>query len=206
MSTIILDFGSGNTSKNDKSYIKRMYDELKTVDTGKREIIVKWQLFENWYGNVPLSHESFDYAYDYGKSLGYKVTSSVFDKESLNFLLGFDPCFVKIANRKNLYWLIGQIPRKITVIASCNNINQVFDFEENVIPMVCVSEYPALIEKYDEIPNIACTRAISDHTTNWDLFNKYQPDILEIHYKLEDSVGLDAGDFARTPAILSEIL
>jgi hypothetical protein len=48
--------------------------------------------------------------------------------------------------------------------------------------------------------------AISDHTTSWDLFNKYNPEIIEWHYKLSDSIGLDAGDFARTPEQLKEVL
>ena len=40
---------------------------------------------------------------------------------------------------------------------------------------------------------------ISDHTTNFDLFNKYQPKVYEFHFKLDGMTGLDAGDFARTP-------
>ncbi len=43
MSQIILDFGSGNTCHNDWTYAKRMIDELKAVDTGKHEIIIKWR-------------------------------------------------------------------------------------------------------------------------------------------------------------------
>ena len=47
---------------------------------------------------------------------------------------------------------------------------------------------------------------ISDHTTDFQLYNKYKPKIYECHYKLEDSTGLDAGEFARTPEQLAEIL
>jgi sialic acid synthase SpsE len=112
MSKIILDFGSGNSCKNDKRIAKGMYDELKKVDTGKHEIVCKWQLFEKAGNNIPLYPDVFEYAYDYGTSLGYPVTSSVFDKNSLDFLLDFDSCFVKIANRKELYSLIGYVPRK----------------------------------------------------------------------------------------------
>lgn len=206
MAQIILDMGSGNTCKNDKAYIKRMYDELKAIDTGKHEVIVKWQLFEKAGDNMPLLPEMFDFAYKYGTSLGYKVTSSVFDKNSLDFLLEYDIPFIKIANRKDLYKLIGHIPRKMPVLVSCDNINQVFDYKDNIICMACVSEYPCNIEKYDLLSNIKIAWAISDHTTNWDLFKKYNPDIIEVHYKLDDSTGLDAGLFARTPKQLLEVL
>jgi hypothetical protein len=38
------------------------------------------------------------------------------------------------------------------------------------------------------------------------LFRKFEPEIIEMHYKLPDSTGLDAGPFARTPEQLAEIL
>jgi sialic acid synthase SpsE len=47
---------------------------------------------------------------------------------------------------------------------------------------------------------------ISDHTTDFTLWHKYHPSIIEWHFKLEDSTGLDAGSFARTPEMLEEIL
>ncbi|MFA5715059.1 MAG: hypothetical protein WC998_04935, partial [Candidatus Paceibacterota bacterium] len=105
MSQIILDFGSGNTHKNNWDYLKRMIDELKAVDTGKHEIIIKHQLFKAAGDNLPLDPWVFDAAYDYAKKLGYKTTSSVFDLESLKFLLNYDIPFVKIANRRDLDWL-----------------------------------------------------------------------------------------------------
>ncbi|MFA5398690.1 MAG: hypothetical protein WC346_21930, partial [Methanogenium sp.] len=63
MSTIVLDFGSGNTCKNSKEYIKKMYDQLKEIDTEKHEIIAKWKLFQESGDNIPLSRQAFDYAY-----------------------------------------------------------------------------------------------------------------------------------------------
>lgn len=204
MSQIILDFGSGNTCKNDKAYIKRMYDELKAIDTGKHEVIVKWQLFEKAGDNIPLLPEVFDYAYRYGASLGYKVTASVFDKNSLDFLLEYDIPFVKIANNRKLDWLIGEVPRKIPVYISCDNTK---DLKANsgIYNLFCISEYPAKIKDYENLPIKLCD-GISDHTTNFYLFNKYKPKIVEWHYKLEDSTGLDAGQFARTPKQLAEVL
>jgi sialic acid synthase SpsE len=223
---IILDFGSANTCQNDTKYIKRMYDELKAVDTRKHEVIVKWQLFEKAGENKPLLPECFEYAYEYGTKLGYKVTSSVFDKNSLDFLLRFDPCFVKIANNRNLDWLIGCVPRKVPVVVSAKNLAERCSL--NLLGadtiLACVSKYPATKTDYEDtfcatfnwpsdyktlrgfIKAKFCKHGISDHTTNWDLFNKYKPEILEVHYKLSDSTGLDAGPFARTPEQLAEVL
>ena len=87
---IILDFGSGNTCKNSRRYITQMIDELAAVDTGKQEIVIKWQLFADCQPNIPLEYHVFDYAYQYAKHLGYKTTASVFDMESLCYLLSYD--------------------------------------------------------------------------------------------------------------------
>jgi sialic acid synthase SpsE len=216
MAKIILDFGGGNTSKNDKAYIKRMYDELNAIDTGKHEIICKWQLFEEAGDNIPLTHDSFDFAYQYGTSLGYKVTSSVFDKNSLDFLLGYDVPMIKIANNRSLDYLIGEIPRKIPICISIGeheSFVKYLNIDEFAFPLngdvriFCVSNYPA---KYDDY--IAAFRpdqlhkGISDHTTDFSLFRKFEPKTIEWHYKLEDSTGLDAGEFARTPKQLQEVL
>lgn len=212
MSKIILDFGSGNTCSNNRNYIKKMYDELKKIDKNKHEIIIKWQLFMKVGLNIPLTHESFDYAYRYGTKLGYNVTSSIFDKESLDFLLQYDIPFIKIANNRNLDWLIGEIPRKMPVYASCK-INDKINYKYDITQMFCISKYPAVMKDYEELncfPSILCEYrnfAVSDHTTNFDLFNKYYPDIIEWHYALEnDENNLDGGLFARTPKQLLEVL
>lgn len=222
MSRIILDFGSANTHKNDWDYLKKMIDELKAIDTGKHEIIIKHQLFLEAGENIPLQHKIFTMAYDYAARLGYRTTSSVFDKESLNFLLEYDVPFIKIANNRALDWLIGEVPRKIPIYTSIgatdNNlcakilfhtIKGVAHPHDQVVPILCVSNYPAIIENYE----IDFTRellencyGISDHTTNFGLWYRYQPQIIEWHYKLKYSTGLDAGPFARTPAQLAEIL
>ena len=211
MSRIIIDIGGGNTHKNDWTYLKKMFDKLKKIDTGKHEIIIKHQLFNNAGDNIPLDREIFKKAYNYAKKLGYKTTSSIFDKESLDFLLQFDIPFVKIANNRKLDWLIGEIPRKIPIVISYGNVEELKLAENNNIQrLLCVSEYPATIESYEKAFDleyyIKCGYGISDHTIDFELFNKYNPDILEIHYKLEDSTGLDAGEFAKTPKQLSEVL
>jgi sialic acid synthase SpsE len=205
MSQIILDI-SANTHKNDWEYLKRMLDELKAVDSGKHEIIIKHQLFEVAGANIPLHLHIFKRAYDYAEKLGYETTSSVFDELALECLLDYDIPFVKIANNRSLDWLIGKIPRKIPVYVSHSNNEP--KYSSGCIYMACISSYPASIDDYEKVhkgKNLSF--AISDHTTNWDLFNKYEPEIYECHYVLEHDVNnLDGGLFARTPKMLAEIL
>lgn len=205
MRQIILDFGSGNTCRNSKAIIKDMYDQLKEKDNGRYEIIVKWQLFENAGANTPLNKNAFDYAYHYGKSLGYKVTASVFDRKSLDFLMTYDIPFIKIANNPKLNFLIKHIPDELMTYIS-SDLPLYLDRRKNTYKhMWCISKYPANFEEYEKF-HLQQGCYISDHTTCFGLFFKYQPDIIEWHYKLEDSKGLDAGEFARTPEQLSIVL
>jgi len=216
MSEIILDFGSGNSCLNDKEIVKKMYDELKNADTGKHQIICKWQLFKEAGQNIPLHRDVFDYAHKYGNKLGYQVTSSVFDKESLDFLSQFDVPFVKLANRRELDWLIGEIPRKFPICISLgkhdmntkylNLDNFAFPLQGDVA-IHCVSNYPATYDDYVKAFSPGqLHRGISDHTTCFSLFRKFEPELIEWHYGLPDSTGLDAGPFMRTPEMLREIL
>ena len=213
MSTIILDLSSGNTCHNDKTIVKQMIDVIKAIDAGKHKIILKFQLFIDDGINIPLEHEIFDYAYKYGNEQGYKVTSSVADLESLKFLLQYDVPFVKIPNDRKLDWLIGEVPRKILVYVSYAEFLRDVFIHENQRSLICVSEYPATIEQYKKVFGsnpfaIQCNgfHGISDHTINFGLWYKYEPEIIEWHFKLEDSTGFDAGEFARTPAMLKEII
>lgn len=210
MAKIILDI-SANTHQNSAMYLKRMLDELKAVDSGKHEIIIKHQLFVSAGNNIPLDTTIFHWSYHYAEELGYKTTSSVFDLESLKFLLRYDVPFIKIANNRNLDWLIGEIPRKIPVYVSAGNIEQFKELEGILAGkdkiLCCVSKYPCSIDEYKNThAEFDLYEAISDHTTDFQLYHDYMPNILEIHYKLEDSTGLDAGEFARTPEQLKEIL
>lgn len=204
MSRIILDM-SANTHKNDIRYIYRMIDEIKAIDTGKHEIIFKHQLFVKAGENIPLERKAFDMAYRYAKERGYKTTSSVFDVPSLNFLLSYNPCFVKMANNRSLNYLIGEIPRKIPVYKSVGTWMDFMDSAE--MPLCCVSEYPASLKDYETNFKNYLMNAVSDHTINFDLWHKYKPEIIEWHYVLEhDPNNLDGGLFARTPAMLAEVL
>jgi sialic acid synthase SpsE len=216
MAMIILDFGSANTCRNDKYYAKRMLDELKAVDTGKHEIIIKWQFFKEAGDNIPLDREIFRQAYEYAAELGYKTTSSVFDKESLDFLLQFEIPFVKIANRRELDWLIGEVPRKIPICISLGkhdmntkylNIDNFAFPLQGDIAIYCVSNYPAPYDDYVKAFSPGqLHRGISDHTTCFSLFRKFEPELIEWHYGLPDSTGPDAGPFMRTPEMLAEVL
>jgi len=220
MAQIILDAGSGNSCSNDKTIVKRIYDELKAVDTGKHTVICKWQLFEKAGDNIPLLPEVFDYAYEYGTSLGYEVTASVFDKKSLDFLLQYEVPFVKIANNRALDWLIGEIPRKIPVYVSYGNTHEMRCYKNmytnKITNILCISKYPATIEDYrkeydfDFEMRLGC-QSISDHTIGLAFFKMLfsyncKPKIWEMHYCLDDSHGLDAGPFARRPSQLAEVL
>lgn len=202
---IILDFGSGNTSKNNKQYVKQMIDELKKIDTGKHEIIIKWQLFKEAGENIPLNHDIFDYAYQYAREIGYKTTASVFDKESLDFLLKYDIPFVKIANNRMLDFLIYYIPQNIPLYISKDRDLFMEKKREKIEELWCISKYPAMLKDYLDL-SLESGCNISDHTIDFTLFYRYQPKIIEFHYKLNYSTGLDAGEFARTPEMLSKIL
>ena len=190
--------------------VKRMIDELHAIDTGKHEVIIKWQLFEHAGQNIPLSHEVFMWAYDYAKLHGYQTTASVFDKASLDFLLGFDIPFVKLANRRDLDWLVGEVPRRIRIYQSFGGEdilnNGQFGYS-NIEYLCCVSEYPATTGQYmEDFNGVDLEQGISDHTMYFNLWDRYEPLVYEVHYKLPDSKGLDAGKFARTPKQLREIL
>ena len=207
---IILDFASATTCKNDKQYVKRMIDELKAVDSGKHEVVIKWQLFTAPCEAldppvVPLDRDLFEWAYNYAAELGYKTTASVFDKESLDYLSTFDIPFVKLANRPDLYWLVGEVPKKTLAYVSVKDEDTLPDYADEVI--ACVSKYPATIEDYEKAFSTEWLEDIvSDHTTDFKLWHKYKPHSIEWHYKLSDSTGYDAGEFARTPEQLKEIL
>lgn len=214
---IILDFGSGNTCQNNKDIIKRMIDELCRIDTKKHNVIIKWQLFKRAGENIPLTRDNFEYAFDYAKKCGYQTTASVFDFESFVFLKHFKELpFIKLANRSDLYWLQGYIQgmQQTSYISvsdekSFENFKNNFDDGHmyNFDLFCCVSEYPAdAIDYQERFSTQHLKYAISDHTTSFKMYELYKPHKIEWHYKLDDSIGLDAGEFARTPAMLKGVL
>lgn len=187
---IIIDMGSGNTCKNDCKIIDKMIDSVAEYDK-KRESILKWQLFISAGNNTPLKFNKFDYAFSYAAKSGFKTSASVFDLDSLGFLLRYRIPFIKIANNCDL-------------LKGCTAYNNIRVIKSGV-DLCCVSEYPAKIEDYEkQFKPEQLKKGISDHTTDWTLYNKYKPEIYEFHFCLDDSTGLDSGDFARRPKNLKE--
>jgi len=210
---LILDIGSGGSLPDVDTAIK-LIDEVIKRDTKKHEIIFKTQLFESAPPNVPLSHIVFRAAFVKAEMNGYHLTSSVFDKESLRVLLKYDydswPLpFIKIACRPDLYWLIGEIPRRIPVYVSKPPDVYKSDwwgkwFDERITLLDCVAEYPAKIEQYEIAQEYS---HISDHTVGFELFHEFMPEVLEKHVCLEhNNTNPDAGAFAVTPSELEAVL
>jgi sialic acid synthase SpsE len=203
MAKLILDLGSGNTCKNSEAYACRMIEQVAKIDTKKHEIIFKFQLFLDAPPNISLDRKVFKYAYDFAKESGYKVTASVFDKDSLSFLLDFDVPFIKIACRDDLYDLMGDIPRRVPIYASYEGglINVLWG--SNLTWLYCVPEYPAPAWKYLNVP----ATKISDHSVGWEVYHTLKPKIIEKHFILERDPGNpDSGPFACDIDQLKEIV
>lgn len=202
MSQIILDMGSGNTCLNNKIEIMDMIDAVVRADTKKHDVIFKWQLFKTAPPNAPLDWWAFEYAYLYAQSYGYKTTSSVFDRESLGYLLAFDIPFVKIANRADLYQLAIGLDCPVYVSYPGSHVQL-----RGCQMLACVSNYPATIVEYEDRFTGAELDCVSDHTVGWELFKKFNCSIIEKHFVHRREAGNpDAGPFAVTPDQLAEVL
>ena len=215
---IILDPGSATNCANDYRLVHKIIDSIAHVDTWKHDVVIKWQLFKNvmYQGKkLPeLEHDVFLYAKDYAARYGYDTTASVFDEESLDFLLSTDPCFVKIACREAMYPLMSSIPDNVPIIVSVDNVekhNEFIDKYNVEAVLCCVPDYPAHPLVYENLFSGLLHYGISDHTDGshkplWYLYEKYKPVYYECHFALPESTGLDAEDFARRPWQLKEIL
>jgi sialic acid synthase SpsE len=202
MSQVVLDFGSGNTCHNDHVTIKQMIWDAVETPSDKHEVIIKWQLFKSEPPNVPLTWDSFEFAYRYAYRLGVKTTASVFDIDSLRFLMRFDVPFVKIANRPELYELAQYSTRPVYVSSALSGFKL-----PNAVTLACISNYPATLDEYEAAFTADDLRHVSDHTPGWALFEKYHPEIIEKHYvHVRESGNPDAGPFAVTPDQLAEVL
>ena len=147
----------------------------------------------------------FEYAYRLGTDAGYDVTSSVFDTESLDFLLEFDVPFIKLANRPEYRALAKKIPR-LPVMISYSNSDEI-QVGKNIIPLCCVSSYPASVKEYHKNFDFADLQAgVSDHTEGLNLYKIVKPAWWEKHYVLErGGDNPDAGVFAMVPEDLEEL-
>lgn len=202
MAEIILDIGSGRSLHNiprSEAMIKSVAD----MDSHKHKITFKAQLFQSAPPNIPLEHDAFDHLYHYAKSFGYDMTSSVFDKDSLAFLLRYRIPFVKIACRPDLYWLIGEVQRKVQVYVSFYNEEPPYKDDKSIKWLFCVRKYPALITDYLFPGGLN----YSDHTVGWELFNKANPKIIEKHLcPKREADNPDSGPFSVTPEELREVI
>jgi len=208
---IILDFGSGNTCHSNLGYVKTMIDKLAEVDphTVGHRITIKWQLATNNPPNEPLDRSAFVYAYEYAAEKGYRTTSSVFDRESLEFLLQFDIPFVKIPCIQDLYPLIGFVPRHIPVYVSVPDEDTTPMYcDPRIKSLCCVRKYPADEEDYLSIfPYDMLESGISDHTQGLRMYDELDPYRWEKHYVIERNPNNpDSGLFAATPEELKEVL
>ena len=199
---IILDLGSGNSCRNSIDYACRMVKAV--ADMGLLDVVIKWQLFKESGNNVPLMLEVFERAYRYAAIFGIRTTASVFDKDSLDYLLTFGVPFVKIVNRHiGSQRLVADIPDEIPIVVSVENPD--FKTDRKLTDVIyCVSKYPAEEKDYDKFGD-KLKKGISDHTTNFNLYRKYNPAIYECHFRLPDTTGLDSGKFARLPEQFKEM-
>ena len=208
----IFDVGAG-ASLPDFVAVIAIVDALEPVLENKKtnpdlEIIIKTQLFKDIPPNKPLERDVFLYLKNYGESKGFQVTASVFDLDSLSFLLVHDPCFVKIACRPDLYWLAGEVPRKIPIVVSYDVRDELVNWDrlppKYNYPLACVPTYPAKIEDY-KFPG---RLYISDHTVGLELFKQEAPVVWEKHFVLKknDPTNPDSmGGFALDPEELKQI-
>lgn len=202
----IIDMGSGETSKNDIAYIRKMID---AIPPSPRKVVIKWQLFEDIPPLTPLDHDVYLYARDYADKKGYATGSSVFDEESLDFLLSTDPAFVKIACRPHLYPLLDKIPADVMTVVSVGrneDYKMMLEAYPEVVVMCCVADYPARYESYGVFHDEYLRMGISDHTEDWKLYQDFEPLVYECHYRLPDSTGPDAMGFSRLPSQLEVVL
>jgi sialic acid synthase SpsE len=194
---IIFDCGSGNTCENSIDTACKMVKEIFDIGIPNSDKVIKWQLFKSAGKNIPLSHEVFERACRYADVLGIRTTASVFDEESLEYLLKFGVPFVKIANNDSSREVMKKVPSDIPIIQSIDKVEMPVGSRENLSIIYTVSKYPADKKDYEKFGD-KLKKGISDHTENFDLYLKHSPKIYEFHFKLKDSKGLDAGSFART--------
>lgn len=200
MALFILDMGSGNTCRNDKDTIHRMIHEVAELDFNRHDVVLKWQLFKDAPPNIPLDHGCFNYAVEIAERLALRTTASVFDLESLRFLMNFDVPFVKIANRPDLYHLaeFATVPLYVSTAQSGFNL-------KNAVMLACVSNYPATLEEYEARFTFNELAYVSDHTEGWHLYKKYRPFVIEKHFiHIRSNDNPDAGPFAVTAAELQD--
>lgn len=210
---IILDCGSSTTCRNDPKIIEAMIDAIHE-NAPREHIVIKWQLFKDTLlvdglkPIKPLDRELYLHAVEYARGYHYLTTASVFDSESLEFLLDTCPPFIKIACRSHCYGLLPEIPEDERLVISVAN-HTVYKHFKTFYPdadlLCCVPQYPANTTVYEGLFSGLLHYGISDHTEGLYLWEKYQPNIIEKHFCLDDSTGPDAAEFAIRPRDLKRM-
>lgn len=181
---IIVDLGAGDATRNDIGYVKEVMRELPVG------VVAKFQLFTDIKGLTPLDRrvvaEAMVFATEKNRC---QVTASVFDEDSLAWLLGIR-CkvpFIKIAARMNLWKLIDKTPDLVPVVASVawewwsEEMHGRF-FHRPMAYMACVPKYPATVRDYEVRFGGLLNLGVSDHTVGMDLYNDYRPKLYERHF------------------------
>lgn len=204
---IIVDMGSGETCDNNYDTIRRMIHGLSDVDSRKKEVVIKWQLFESIPPLKPLSRDSFRLARRIASECGYETTASAFDDASIDFLLSEGVPWIKLAARPRLYHYVDDYPDTRFVV-SLPDVTYADDMtgRRNVRLMYCIPKYPAPRTEYETMFGENLHVGLSDHTPDFSLYRRYRPLTYEAHFKLPDSTGADSGPWARTPEQWMEIL
>lgn len=192
----IIDIGSGNSLTSVEQACKTI---LKVKEMAIPNSYVKFQLFQKAGNNIPLNPEIFDRAVRYCHIVGMPYGVSVFDEWSLDLAIHSGALkFLKMANNKELHYLINKAPDEDRWIISTDDLNLKIDRHDTDI-IYCISKYPAKEKDYEDKFGDKLKQGISDHTTSWTLFKKYLPKIYECHFRLSETTGLDSGKFARLP-------
>lgn len=195
--TIIFDVGSASLSNNDKFYYDRLVDmlcDLFPIRYWKR-VVLKAQLFVDRLWGVLLDRRVFEYFKSIAQKEGFQVTASVFDQESLEYLIEDKNIpFVKIAAIKELYPLIAKVPRKTAVVVSVTDSFEWSRLQEafpDTVLMACVRQYPSLVKQYEGMFQREVLReGISDHSirdASFALFDTYNPRVYERHIALNET-------------------
>lgn len=200
---IILDFHLTEQLEQSDYYIKKMFDELKSIDNKKYEIIASFNL-----GSIfQLKKHAFEFAYNYGQSLGYKVTSCIYTIESLKYLLtnftNIDFIMVK-TNIKNADGLIKSIPENINLFI-ISDVPPYYERKKNTYKHLwTVFKSPAYFDSYINfrLDNKCC---IYDNTEGFALFYRFQPEIICFKYQLDKTYNKNEVHI-KTPSQLKKIL
>lgn len=184
----IAEFGSCHLNK--KEYIQEFIE--KALEAGADS--VKFQLFPNephWIGsgNVYLERKNFEYAMSLAPN---QVSASVFDEDSLHYLISLKPKFIKFAfsKRQEWNWFQKCIESEIGIILTTTiwdktpinaiKLTTAYQNNETLYPNPYMMDFSGLFPEYFQ--------GYSDHSIGW--HNAHQAklagaQVIEKHLKLD---------------------